>query len=215
MRTITALLLALSFLPAGCSYRIAQCGANVQKLKTRDEVRQAFGEPSVTGDEDGETLEQFRTRRKIAEWDRAQATHMAVGTTNGLLELIFGPVEIGLLVQRKLVGQDLRFYYDANGSVTDVLLNGECLSFLHRSRERHKRIPDHIEVPTDSLPPGENDKEKQVGQLLNQFDKLFAEGRIDEAREVARKARELDPDDPAALVRLKMTIPRSRQPWKE
>jgi hypothetical protein len=131
MRTLVLAIIAASPLGGGCSYRIVRSGIDPCQFKTKDEVHEALGEPVSESFGTRVSAEDFRTRVKIAERERAEGISLAVGNTNGLLELYMGPFEMGTLIGRTVTGQTLRFLYDENDKVTDVLLNG---SSLHTNR---------------------------------------------------------------------------------
>ena len=133
MRIACILLAALASLSSGCSCFIASRGKDVTALKTKEEVRAVFGEPTRSGVEDGLCFEEYRTRRKIV-------TPMWVGGGEGYVmllvmtcytsELGLTPIELYLMGKRTLLGQTIRVTYDATGHATGHYLDGEALWFL-------------------------------------------------------------------------------------
>ena len=57
--------------------RGAASGKDLRTIATRDEVHEQFGEPCRTGTANGQAFEDYRTRRKIAEPDRAAGMGMS------------------------------------------------------------------------------------------------------------------------------------------
>ena len=117
MRIACLLLTSIGALSSGCSFMIADCGKDLRSLKSREEVRAAFGKPEKCGVEDGKDFEEFRTRRKIHS-DRQQGEAMLAGFTLGASEVVFLPLELCRLTTGTLFGQTIRFTYDPTGSVT-------------------------------------------------------------------------------------------------
>jgi hypothetical protein len=125
MRFPHVLFAALLVSSSGCSMLIAASGKDVEKLTTREAVRQEFGQPTAT---DGSRIDEYHTRRKLAEPDIALAgRNMGLAMTYGLAEFICFPCEVYQLGRHTLLGQDLRFTYDAHGSVTAIYVDGEIL----------------------------------------------------------------------------------------
>jgi hypothetical protein len=117
MRSSCALLVGLALLPVGCSALIAQSGKDVTSLKTREQVRREFGAPTESGTTaDGHAYDDFRTRRKISDVDPAAGLCFVMSF--GLSEFVAFPEELYENEQRLLLGQTLRFEYDATGNVT-------------------------------------------------------------------------------------------------
>ena len=125
MRSTCRILIVIALLPTGCSMLIARSGSDLSKLTTRELVHEKFGEPSTVGRADGESFEEFRTRRKIAEPLRSASLGMGIVMTYGLGEFICFPYELYLLVRRTAFGQDVRFTYNSTSTVTRVFLDGK------------------------------------------------------------------------------------------
>jgi hypothetical protein len=121
-------LCAALLLPCGCSSLIARSGLDLSEVHGKDQVHELFGEPVASGTIDGQPYEDYLTRRKISEDTRATAQEMAIIMVGfGALEFVALPREIYLLGERGLLGQQLRFTYEANGEVSAVYLDGEAL----------------------------------------------------------------------------------------
>jgi hypothetical protein len=112
-------------LSAGCSAMIAGSGQDLGLLSTREQVHAAMGEPVATGTSDGRCHEDFRSHRKIAEPWQGEGLVMVDYGTLGLAELIMFPAAILRVGYTTVVGQDVRFQYDAAGKVTACFLDGE------------------------------------------------------------------------------------------
>lgn len=124
MRLRDAIIVSLTFLPCGCSAYIARSGQDLGHLKTREEVREAFGTPTIKQTAEQPTFDEFHTRRKIADRDAAYMWGIGAGVTGGLSEIIVLPAVLGQYAGRKLVGQTIRFEYDKFDHVSQVYLNG-------------------------------------------------------------------------------------------
>jgi hypothetical protein len=109
----------------GCSMLIASSGKDLSQLKTRDEVREQFGEPMMSCNEEGRDFDDFRSHRKIAYQLRTAGYSMSLAMTLGLGEFITFPYEVYETGKDVIVGQDVRFYYDENGRTTECLVNGD------------------------------------------------------------------------------------------
>jgi hypothetical protein len=133
MRTALLLLIAAVPLGSGCSVFIAQAGRDVGT--TREQVREQFGQPIESGAVDDKHFDQFRTHRKLAEHDRASRMGMGIVMTYMVGELVAFPIELYTLTRRSVFGQDLRVWYDSNGAVTSVQIDGESLWLVGGSNE--------------------------------------------------------------------------------
>ena len=122
----TALML-LALISSGCSSLVAYSGQDLKSLATRAQVHQEFGEPIHSETVDGASFEEFLTRRKISEQERAVGLNMASSMTGGLIEFIALPAELYRDSGRLLVGQTLRFEYDQTGKVAKIDLDGNYL----------------------------------------------------------------------------------------
>lgn len=137
IRLSCLILIASALLSSGCSAIIAQSGADLSGLTTKEKVHEKFGDPAASGASEGFFFEDYQTRRKISEPLRSAHLGMSIAMTYGLGELIAFPYEFSLLGRRTLVGQELSFGYDSAGNVTRVYLDGKWLSFFPK--------PDHAE----------------------------------------------------------------------
>lgn len=114
---------------SGCSSLVRLCGKDLGTLKTRDDVRQMFGEPFETshlGNKD--VIEDHITHSKLSR----SITRMGGGydcslffTTFGLSELIEFPRESYRAIRKSIDGQNLRFQYDPQGKLARIELDGE------------------------------------------------------------------------------------------
>lgn len=122
------LLIAAIFVPTtGCSLLVVNSGKDLSALTTQAEVQQSFGPPSVTATADGQVYEEFTTHRKIAQpWMNIYLCTYDVATL-GLIEFVAFPQVLYQSARGTLLGQRLRFTYDAAGNVTQVQLNGEAV----------------------------------------------------------------------------------------
>jgi len=147
MRLLWLLFVASIPLTSGCSVFIAEMGKDLSVLKTRDDVHAAFGDPVAIGTADGKPFEEYHTRRKISDYERlGEGYCMLWAATFGGIELLCLPHELYLQGRRTVLGQTLRFRFDAHGTVTGATLDGQELE----------------EVMMDStLPAAEDDADPQ------------------------------------------------------
>ena len=125
----TWLLLFAGVLPsAGCSLLVVNTGKNLAELKSQEQVHETFGLPSLTGQTEGVPYEEFTTHRKIAEPDKNIYIIMGTAGTFGFGELVWFPTELYRAIRRSVVGQQIRYIYDAEGNVTDISHDGESVS---------------------------------------------------------------------------------------
>jgi len=124
MRWAGVLLILSIPLSSGCSLLIARSGKDLSALTTREKVRAEFGEPSTSGIVDGKTYDEYHTRRKIYDPMFYNELYMAVGMSCGLFEPIAFPLALYDLGSNTITGQELRFVYRADGTVSDVSLDG-------------------------------------------------------------------------------------------
>ncbi len=129
MRYAWLIVLPISLLPSGCSEFIASAGTDLEALKTKEEVHAKFGEPIATGTTEEGLYEDFRSRRKFRDPIGSQGCAMGFGMTMGLGEFYQFPLELFLVGRSTLLGQDVRFTYDAAGKVKHAYLNGGRISF--------------------------------------------------------------------------------------
>ncbi len=138
LRNARFLPLAAALLSGGCSFLIARSGKDLTGLATREEIRAQLAEPIATSVEDGNVIEEYRTRRKIAEpYARryfSPGYPMLLSMTFGTSELISVPYELSLIGRRTLRGQTLRVIYYPDGMVANIYVNGESLYPLGRDR---------------------------------------------------------------------------------
>jgi hypothetical protein len=127
LRLSCVLFALVALISSGCSSLVAYSGQDLKTLATRDQVHQEFGEPIVSETIDGISFEEFVTRRKISEQERAVGLNMASTMTGGLIEFIALPAELYRDSERLLAGQTLRFAYDQSGKVAKIDLDGNYL----------------------------------------------------------------------------------------
>jgi hypothetical protein len=113
-------------LSAGCSAMIVCSGQDLSELTTREQVHAVMGEPVAAGTSDGQCHEDFRSHRKIAEPWQGEGLVMVDYGTLGLAELVMFPAAVLRVGYTSVVGQDVRFQYDAAGKVTACFVNGEA-----------------------------------------------------------------------------------------
>ena len=126
MKTYTLLVLVGGLAcAAGCSSLVAMSGKDVSTIATMEQVHKDFGKPTAVGVADGKDYEEFKTHSKIADPQRAGVLLLGDLMTSGLMELFLFPYEVACVTETTIAGETLRFSYDANGSVTDVYVDGE------------------------------------------------------------------------------------------
>jgi len=124
MRTATLLMAICAISSSGCSAYVLSSGSNLSKFKNRDDVQASFGQPADVRLEDGALVEEYVTRRKIAEFN-VEGILMVDTVTLGLSEFYFLPYAAYLATRRSLVGQHVVFKYDGEGRVTEILWDGD------------------------------------------------------------------------------------------
>ncbi|CAN5185660.1 hypothetical protein BH10PLA2_BH10PLA2_21040 [soil metagenome] len=129
MKTYTLLVLVgvLTF-NLGCSSLVAVSGKDVSAYASMEQVRKDFGKPLNKGMADGRDYEEFTSHTKISDPQRAGVLIMGDLMTCGLLELFLFPYELCCVGHNVVAGETVRFAYDAQGSVTDVYVDGEQVS---------------------------------------------------------------------------------------
>lgn len=113
---------------------MAQRGENLGKLATREEVHQSFHQPTAILTHGSDIVEEYHTRRKIAEPMRGAGLGMGFAMTCGLTEFIAFPCECYRFSRRVLLGQSLAFTYDASGNIKSMTLDNEPLGYMLESR---------------------------------------------------------------------------------
>ncbi len=126
MRSFCVLLTAMFLVLPGCSAVIARSGKDLRTVTTSQEVHAQFGTPDTSEVVEGNRVDVFHTRQKIAEqkYD-GEVWTMCVGMTFGLFEVVAGPYEACRVVQHSVFGRDLHVTYDAGGNVTKFELDGQ------------------------------------------------------------------------------------------
>ena len=157
MRIACLLLVAFASVSSGCSAFIGSRGNDVTVLKTKDEVRAVFGEPVTNGVEEGQSFEEYRTRRKIATFSRiyGEGYFMLLVATGGTSELVMTPIELYLMGKRTLLGQTIRVTYGATGYPCAHSLDGESLwprGFRNR-RNQGVQLDSVSAIPTATPSP--------------------------------------------------------------
>ena len=117
MRASSLILAAGCLFCAGCAQLIKHSGTNISTLATRDEVHEEFGDPIRVSERDGSTVEEYVTRRKIADPFGFRGLGEEYALTLGLGEFIWFPQELYTAVNRSIVGQRLEFTYGPDGHV--------------------------------------------------------------------------------------------------
>jgi hypothetical protein len=126
------LVLAVFFTQAcGCSFLIMRSGEDVSTLENQSQVRERFGTPDVSGENEGVRFDSYHTRRKIDEQYRAMCMGEGWAMTSGAGELVAFPVELYRLCRRTIVGEELQFSYGPSGNVTGVTLDGTPVVWSH------------------------------------------------------------------------------------
>ena len=157
MRSACLLLIASTPLLGGCSCLVASSGKDLRLLTTKGEVRAQMGEPTRSGVVEGKAFDEYRTRRKISEEGtvRMAGAGMGFAMTFGASELITFPVELCTAGGRTLMGQDVRFVYDAEGKVTERFLDGKCLVYFRGVERKSAALQEGSTGPPpfDLTPP--------------------------------------------------------------
>jgi hypothetical protein len=104
-------------------------GTDVSKVENQSQVRERFGTPDSSSEDERGGIDVYRTRRKIDEEFRATTSGELWAMMFGTLEFLAFPEELYRLGRGTLLGQELRFSYDSSGKVTDIDLDGEPVVF--------------------------------------------------------------------------------------
>lgn len=122
MRWIYLGLLVTLVSSSGCSAFVASRGVELSDLTTKEQVHRTFGTPvaSGVGGQPDQPYEEFRTHRKISEKWKGQYLLMPCIVTLGLSEVVYFPSQLFCTARQCIVGQTIRFDYDANGKVITV-----------------------------------------------------------------------------------------------
>jgi hypothetical protein len=144
MRWLRFLAMVLVLSSTGCSLLIAESGQNIDRLQNREEVVAALGKPTQVGEQDGKAFEEFETRRKIAERSIYSA-HISISIAHsmGLAEIVLCPYQLWMVSKRTLFGQQIRFIYNDQGEVIEVIYDGEQIS---KAQPASESIPPEIPV---------------------------------------------------------------------
>ncbi len=137
MRAACLLLIACVLPSIGCTMLVVNTGKDLTALKSQAKVHEAFGLPTATGQAEGMPYEDFTTHRKIAEPQKNIYLMMGTIATYGFGEFVWFPTELYRAVRRSVVGQPLRFTYDAAGNVTAIRFDNDPVS-----------LPPRIETPS-------------------------------------------------------------------
>lgn len=153
MRYALPLLLVPVLLSAGCSQIIERSGEKLS-IVTRQDLVTKFGPPTAEGVTDGgRPYQEFRSRRKYAEENRAQTERWGLAFTYGLAELYLFPRELWFAAKRSLFGEKVRVTYDRDGSIYTITTHGYSLD---GGWERNEGVLSHPGTATthpDPLPP--------------------------------------------------------------
>lgn len=134
MRIALLLLASGSLFLSGCSSLIIGSGKRLDTLTNQDEVHQAFGEPQTTSrQEDGKTVEIFKTHRKIAEPQKG--IYLATGyvMTLGFGEFVWFPHQAFIAARRSIMGQEIQFVFDDTGRIVAATHEGTPVFGLPRN----------------------------------------------------------------------------------
>lgn len=126
LRTCPILVAAL--VSTGCSAFVASHGVDVNGLSTKDEVRRALGTPDPGS---GSLCDEFHTHRKLAENWKGEYLLIPAVVTFGLSEVVYFPREVYRAIEQRVAGHTIQVFYDGDGKVTYVLVNGN-VPFLSR-----------------------------------------------------------------------------------
>jgi hypothetical protein len=124
MRPILFLCAATALLGSGCASCIARSGLDPERITTREQAHEIFGEPVASGTRDGQQYEDFRYHAKVAENARAVMLMYQAYQSVGLADFVYTPVEAGRAGWNTLRGYDIHFQYDASGAVTKYTVEG-------------------------------------------------------------------------------------------
>lgn len=133
MRGLSLLLITASAFCSGCGIPIAdsfaRSGFQLRSVTTKARAREEFGTPAKTDLADGQLVEHYRTRRKLAEPYRMMPMGCGSAVTYVTLDAIAIPNELYLLGRRSLVGQDFRIVYDSDETIREIVVedNGDFL----------------------------------------------------------------------------------------
>lgn len=134
---VPCLLLTASIISAtGCTMLVVNSGTNLAELQTREQVEKVFRQPAIAGQTDGQHFVEYTTHRKIAEPKKNIYLCTGAVATWGFTELLFFPSESYRAARRSVVGQRVRFTYDAEGRVTAIDFDDNAV-----------RLPPRIETP--------------------------------------------------------------------
>ncbi len=99
----------------------------------------------------------------------------------------------------------------AEARLKQLQLLREQEEFANRAASKHKRAQDIIA----SSQLAEQQKQKNVAELMKQFNSLYKEGKYQDASAMAMRAHDLDPDNPIVTAAVQMAQTQSnRQNWK-
>ena len=108
---------------SGCAMFIKQSGVKLDKLEDRETVHQQFGFPVRLGQSENLQTEEFLTHRKISEVQSGMVL-IAYLYTLCLYDLVAAPLEAYESIQKMINGQKLKVYYDTNGKIQRISVDG-------------------------------------------------------------------------------------------
>ncbi|MFT3881726.1 MAG: hypothetical protein QM703_18960 [Gemmatales bacterium] len=125
----------------GCSEFICNSGLDLHSFQGQSAIRSQFGQPLDSGKhigepENGLTYDEFVTHQKLAHNQGMYG--MAVAMTFGLCEVFAFPWQAMVAGQNVIFGRRIRYIYDQDGKVVQVLEEGERYNGpfrLHSSSE--------------------------------------------------------------------------------
>src|SRR5436190_15464906 len=120
MRYALLLLLLPVFASMGCSVMVAEAGTRSSEYETQEKAHKLFGKPIAAGTDDGQSFEEFYTRRFFPAGSQTMTEAIWFLHTLGLSEFYFLPVELVRVARETALGQTIRLTYNADGSVRMV-----------------------------------------------------------------------------------------------
>lgn len=117
-RILAVLLAGTPVLMTGCiSMLIADSGRDLNRYKSRAEVRSALGEPIAAGADGRHAFEDYRFRGKLRDRGSAQGAGTAGAMTLGLSEIFVVPPMLIALPGQMFETHEVRYYFAAGGEV--------------------------------------------------------------------------------------------------
>jgi hypothetical protein len=113
-------LIVLSFVTSvacqtGCAAMIDRTGADLTLITSRADAVEMFGPPLSSVQDESTRVEEFKTRRKIADPLLSSAYGMEFGML-GILEPENTAAELIGMTRNAIIGQNIRFTFDESGN---------------------------------------------------------------------------------------------------